>query len=82
MHERAGLAFALQARVQIALGELQDEIKGTKDPLVRQRFAQIAIEAQVLRLLAYRGLTSAMKSGEPGPRARSASGCGPTSTRR
>ena len=26
-----------------------------------------AIEAQVLRLLAYRGLTSAMKSGQPGP---------------
>ncbi len=67
MHERAGLAFALQARVQIALGELADELKGTKDPLVRQRFAQIAIEAQVLRLLAYRGLTTAMKSGEPGP---------------
>ena len=26
MHERAGLAFALQARVQIALGELADEL--------------------------------------------------------
>ena len=29
MHERAGLAFALQARVQVALGELADELKGT-----------------------------------------------------
>src|SRR3954470_12422715 len=67
MHERAGLAFALQARVQVALGELADELKGTRDPLVRQRFAQLAIEAQVLRLLAYRGLTTAMQSGEPGP---------------
>jgi alkylation response protein AidB-like acyl-CoA dehydrogenase len=67
MHERAGLAFALQARVQVALGELADELKGTKDPIIRQRFAQIAIEANVLRLLAYRGLTSAMTSGEPGP---------------
>src|SRR5215208_876496 len=67
MHERAGLAFALQARVQVALSELADELKGTKDPVIRQRFAQIAIEAQVLRLLAYRGLTTAMKSGEPGP---------------
>ena len=67
MHERAGLAFALQARVQIALHELAEEIRGTTDPLVRQRFAQLAIEAQVLRLLAYRGLTTAMKSGEPGP---------------
>ena len=58
MHERAGLAFALQARVQVALSELADELKGTKDPVIRQRFAQIAIEAQVLRLLAYRGLTT------------------------
>jgi alkylation response protein AidB-like acyl-CoA dehydrogenase len=67
MHERAGLAFALQARVQVALGELADELRGTRDPIVRQRFAQVAIEAQALRLLAYRGLTTAMKSGEPGP---------------
>src|SRR5437764_4466555 len=52
MHERAGLAFALQARVQVALGELADELKGTADPVIRQRFAQVAIEAQVLRLLA------------------------------
>src|ERR671930_489121 len=52
MHERAGLAFALQARGQIALGELADELRGTEDPVIRQRFAQLAIEAQVLRLLA------------------------------
>ncbi len=70
MHERAGLAFALQARVQIALGELVDELRDrgvTDDPIVRQRLAQVAIEAQVLRLLAYRGLTSTMRHGEPGP---------------
>ena len=30
MHERAGLAFALQARVQIALGELADELQGQR----------------------------------------------------
>ena len=64
MHERAGLAFALQARVQVALAELADELRGTTDPLVRQRFAQIAIEAQALRLLAYKGIT---RAGEPGP---------------
>jgi alkylation response protein AidB-like acyl-CoA dehydrogenase len=67
MHERAGLAFALQARVQIAINELAEELSGTTDPIVRQRFAQLSIEANVLRLLAYRGLTTAMKSGEPGP---------------
>jgi alkylation response protein AidB-like acyl-CoA dehydrogenase len=70
MHERAGLAFALQVGVQVALGELVDELResgAAKDPVVRQRLAQLHIEAQVLRLLAYRGLTTAQRNGEPGP---------------
>jgi alkylation response protein AidB-like acyl-CoA dehydrogenase len=70
MHERAGLAFALQARVQVALAELIELLRErgvADDPLIRQRLAQLSIEANVLRLLAYRGLTTAMKSGEPGP---------------
>jgi len=70
MHERAGLAFALQVQVQIALRELQDQIReagAAGDPLVRQRFAQVFAEAQVLRLNAYRGLTATMKRGAPGP---------------
>jgi alkylation response protein AidB-like acyl-CoA dehydrogenase len=60
MHERAGLAFALQVRVQVALRELRDEIREAGldgDPLIRQRFGQLYAEAQVLRLNAYRGLT-------------------------
>jgi alkylation response protein AidB-like acyl-CoA dehydrogenase len=70
MHERAGLAFALQVGVQIALGELIEELREaglTTGPVIRQRLAQLHIEAQVLRLLAYRGLTSAQRGGEPGP---------------
>jgi alkylation response protein AidB-like acyl-CoA dehydrogenase len=70
MHERAGLAFALQVDVQIALRELQEEIRSAGlagDPLVRQRFGQLFVEAQVLRLNAYRGLTGIMKRGAPGP---------------
>ena len=70
MHERAGLAFALQVQVHIILRELQEMIREAglaDDPIIRQRYAQLYIEAQVLRLNAYRGLTSAMKSGEPGP---------------
>jgi alkylation response protein AidB-like acyl-CoA dehydrogenase len=70
MHERAGLAFALQVQVQIVLRELQQQIRDaglTDDPLVRQRFAQVYIESQVLRLNAYRGLTATMKRGAPGP---------------
>ena len=70
MHERAGLAFALQVQVQIVLRELQEQIRSAGlegDPLIRQRFAQVYIEAQVLRLNAYRGLTATMKRGAPGP---------------
>jgi alkylation response protein AidB-like acyl-CoA dehydrogenase len=70
MHERAGLAFALQVSVQIILRELQQQIKDAgraDDPLIRQRFGQVYIEAQMLRLNAYRGLTATMKRGAPGP---------------
>ena len=67
MHERAGLAFALQVRVQVALRELRDLIREAGldgDPVIRQRYGQLVAEAQVLRLTAYRGLTR----DAPGPR--------------
>jgi alkylation response protein AidB-like acyl-CoA dehydrogenase len=70
MHERAGLAFALQVSVQIALRELMERARETgasKDPIIRQRFAQLYAEAQVLRLNAYRGLTKLQAHGAPGP---------------
>jgi alkylation response protein AidB-like acyl-CoA dehydrogenase len=70
MHERAGLAFALQVTVQIELRQLMERARETgasKDPVIRQRLAQLHIEAQVLRLNAYRGLTRTMRDGQPGP---------------
>ena len=70
MHERAGLAMALQVELSIAMGELIDEVKGTpaaKDPLMRDRLAQLYIEGQALRLNAYRSITATMKRGFPGP---------------
>ena len=70
MHERAGLAFALQVQVHILLRELQEQIREAglaEDPIIRQRFAQLYVESQVLRLNAYRGLTATMKRGAPGP---------------
>jgi alkylation response protein AidB-like acyl-CoA dehydrogenase len=76
MHERATLAFGLQVAVRIALGELIEHAQqapasnghpASEDPLVRQRIAQLLIEAEVLRLNAYRSLSAVMRSGIPGP---------------
>jgi Acyl-CoA dehydrogenases len=70
MHERAGLAFGLQVQLKIALGEVIDLIRAQGlegDPIVRQRLAQLYIEAEALRLNAWRGLTQIMKTGVPGP---------------
>jgi alkylation response protein AidB-like acyl-CoA dehydrogenase len=76
MHERAGLAFALQVQVQIALRELQEHAgkargmngrPAIEDPVIRQRLAQLMIEAEVLRLNAFRSLSATMRTGVPGP---------------
>ena len=56
--------------MRIALGELIElarERGVTDDPVIRQRLAQIAIEVELLRLNAWRGLTAIMKTGIPGP---------------
>jgi alkylation response protein AidB-like acyl-CoA dehydrogenase len=70
MHERATLAFGLQVQVKIALGQLMQLVREhglEDDPITRQRIGQLYIEAEVLRLNAYRGLTQIMKHGVPGP---------------
>ena len=76
MHERATLAFGLQISVQIAIGELVEHARSNRgpdgrpaseDPLVRQRLAQLMIEAEVMRLNAYRSLSATAHGGIPGP---------------
>jgi alkylation response protein AidB-like acyl-CoA dehydrogenase len=75
MNERAGLAFGAIAQIQNSLGRLSKlaaEVKvnggsAADDTYYRQRIAQLHIEAETMRLNAYRGLTKTMQSGIPGP---------------
>lgn len=75
MNERAGLAFASMAQVSNSLKRLNELAAETRsngasaaeDPVHRQRIAQLHIEAEAMRLNAYRGLTKTMESGVPGP---------------
>jgi alkylation response protein AidB-like acyl-CoA dehydrogenase len=70
MHERATLTLGLQIAVKRALRQLMDEAVSSgaaDDPLLRDRLAQLHIEAEVLRLNAYRGLSAIMRDGVPGP---------------
>jgi alkylation response protein AidB-like acyl-CoA dehydrogenase len=75
MNERAGLAFAAIAGIANSLkrlGKLAAETPlngatAAEDPVIRQRIAQLHIEAETMRLNAYRGLTKTMQSGIPGP---------------
>ncbi|HXV05970.1 MAG TPA: acyl-CoA dehydrogenase family protein [Solirubrobacterales bacterium] len=75
MNERAGLAFGAIAQIANSLKRLGELARSTPldggtaadDPVYRQRIAQLHIEAETMRLNAYRGLTKAMQSGIPGP---------------
>jgi alkylation response protein AidB-like acyl-CoA dehydrogenase len=53
-------------------GDLLDIVRtagGTDDPHLRQRLASLWIEAQILRLIRFRTVTSAIKGEQPGPEA-------------
>jgi alkylation response protein AidB-like acyl-CoA dehydrogenase len=75
MNERAGLAFGAIAQIRNTINrllQLAAEVRtngGTaaEDSYYRQRLAQLHIEAETMRLNAYRGLTKTMESGTPGP---------------
>ncbi len=70
MNERAGLAFFLQVRMRGLLDALFTEAAasgGLDDPVIADRLGELYLKAEVLRLTAYRGLTTIEKYGQPGP---------------
>jgi alkylation response protein AidB-like acyl-CoA dehydrogenase len=70
MFERAGLGGGAAISIKIALGQLMDlarERGVDQDPIIRQKIADLYINAEALRHTASRGLTQIMKRGQPGP---------------
>jgi alkylation response protein AidB-like acyl-CoA dehydrogenase len=70
MNERSGLAFFLQVRLRQLLDELIEEAgeRGLlDDPVVADKLGYLHMKAEILRLTAYRGLTTIEKYGTPGP---------------
>jgi alkylation response protein AidB-like acyl-CoA dehydrogenase len=70
MNERSGLAFFLQVRLRQLLDELVEEAAERDlldDPVVADKLGHLHMKAEILRLTAYRGLTTIEKYGTPGP---------------
>jgi alkylation response protein AidB-like acyl-CoA dehydrogenase len=77
MYERLALGFGLQARFEIALGLLldlarrmrRDGAPATRDPVLRQRLAQMAIDNAVFKYTAKRAITKLLRGQMPGAEA-------------
>ncbi len=70
MNERAGLGFALQVRLRQLLDELfaaAAERGLLGDSLYADALAELHIQTETLRLLAWKGLTDVERYGQPGP---------------
>jgi len=71
MNERSGLAFFLQVRLRELLNDLVREADARglleDDPVACDRIGQLFTQAEVLRLTAYRGLSTIERYGQPGP---------------
>ena len=63
-HERGG--SSPHARLAGELQALLAMVKGSADPLVRQRVAQSWIDTEIVRLVAYRQVSAMMRGGQPG----------------
>lgn len=70
MNERAGLAFFLQVRMRQLLDGLIDTAAGNgalDDPRIADKIADLHIRCETLRLMAFKGLSTIEKYGQPGP---------------
>jgi len=70
MNERAGLGFFLQVRLRQMLDKLIEEAASSgllDDPVNADKLGELHLKAEILRLTAYRGLSTVQKYGQPGP---------------
>lgn len=70
MNERAGLAFFLQVRLRQQLDRLVGEAierELMSDARVADRLADLHCRTEILRLMAWKGLTTIERHGQPGP---------------
>ena len=70
MNERAGLAFFLQVRLRQLLDMVIKEAAERSlldDAVVADQLGELHLKAEILRLTAYRGLSTIEKYGQPGP---------------
>ena len=73
-HARGTLALSLAMELDIVVDEVVElarhrrpALDEAQRPLVRQRLAELAIEARTLRLNGYRGLRNMLRAEDPGP---------------
>jgi alkylation response protein AidB-like acyl-CoA dehydrogenase len=77
MYERLALGFGLQMRLRIALESLIEMARRvektgravTKDPVMRQKLAQLWIDTEALKYTGARAITKLLKGELPGPEA-------------
>ena len=77
MYERLALGFGLQVRLRIALDGLVDlarrstknGVLATRDPVMRQKLAQMWIDTEVFKYTGARAITKLLKGELPGPEA-------------
>ncbi len=73
MHERSATAGHVRMASQrdkianLARNTLHNGRPASKDPLVRQQLARLAIDAAILRYTVYRNVTRVQRGGTPGP---------------